>query len=450
MSIHYLDDEVMMPMRRGIGITVFATTAFVGLGRAAPGGAQTVSTPSGGKEVPSAHGRSWIAFPDPLLTVRMDANGNITATAAPIAVAHEESGPMCAGVIMVSATPSNKQPPSAVVFPPPGRCSVDASAATLRLPVDSAAKFAQICQSPAKETPPPMVCTVEQGMVKCTPVIGPAPALPQVGDAWRRAEGWTGRVPYNGVVQVATAYARVAPELVGNLINPGVQVTCDRVPCVTFAKTLPDAATGKPYRAQLFSGAHSPVTITRDSFPAGLHAGADGYLTGTPTTPGYYDVSVGFDESYACPWNFQTMLSKGGPSHWSRAYKLSVRDGTPPAFASFATSADSVPSAGGNVTVTVQVTDNVGVAKILSSRLKSDGTGNTSTMNLSSGSAANGTWTITWPMAANTNPTPVSYTIKVWAVDAANNVTNATPRTVVVSGASSDPMPVRIPVPTRP
>ena len=431
--------KIILPMRTRVGITG-ACALFLATCLPAPRAqGQTVKAAPGSVEVPSAHGRTWLFFPDPLLTVRMDRNGNVTASAAPISVAHEETSPMCAAVLMVSAMTSTGAGSSSRSFPSPGSCSFDATAATLILPVDKLAGYASICKQPWKETPPPYNCTVDNaGRTNCV-YTGISQPLPLVGPAWRRAEGWSGRVPYNGVVQVVMNYAMAAPERVKDLINPGVQVTCDAVPCVTFPKALPEATTGRPYRAQLFAGAHAPVTITgaSTSTPPGLSAAADGYLSGAPTTPGVYEVSVGFDESYACPWNMQTMLSGGGgKSHWSQKFQMTVRDGTPPVVSSVTTSADTVPASGGNVVVTAQATDNAGVVKMMSSRLRPDGTSNTMEMARVSGSAASGTWTITWPIAANSTPTPDSSTIKVWALDAAGNSGYGTQLTVVAQGQS--------------
>lgn len=421
-------------------------------------GAQTlVKAAPGAVEVKASHGQTWLSFPDPLLTVRMDKDGRVIATAAPISVAHEEAGPMCVPVMQVAALPSNKD--GGRVAPiVPQKCNFDASAATLVLPVDSAVRYARICNERKDVSAQPMECGYDKTAPwKCRPMVGftnPIPVKPDSGDAWRRAEGWTGTVYLNGRLVVNLVYGNGSMDIARDG-GGNVRLTCDAVPCVKFAtfavrdgspRVMPDALTGRPYRVQMFSGAQPPLTFDRMDAPPGMTIGQDGYLSGTPTTPGSYQMMVGFTESRGCPWNKRT-LDTGGNSHWGEFFWVTVKDGTPPVVSSFTTSADTLPAGGGNVDVVLQASDMVGIVKVLSSRV-GPGANHTAAMTLASGTAANGTWKISWPVPANTSTSPAAFTIKAWAVDEAGNVVNAAPKTVVVSVPG--PALPRIPVPTRP
>ena len=442
-----------MPMRWSIsGIAIMAVLAVTGAMSGAKGQTLVKAAPNS-EEVKASHGRTWVAFPDPLFTIRMDKNGQITGTVAPISVAHEEDGPMCAAVRFVAALATNGAGAKMATFTPAPRCSFSASDATLVLPLDSAAKYAQVCNEPSRDLTGSNCIPDGMGGFRC--LTPPIPTV-VIGPAWRRAEGWSGRVPFNGVLHVDVAYERYGPDHAKDVVNPGVQLTCDAVPCMTWSKSLPadamgrhrlpDAFSGKPYRVQLFSGARPPITFDTAKPPAGLTVGPDGYLSGTPTTIGYSEFRVAFTESYACPWNTQTLLSKGGSSHWSEAFGVIVRDGEAPTISAFTTSADTLAAGGGDVAVTLQLADNVGVTKVLSSR-SGPAANHTAAMTLAGGSARSGTWKITWPVPANTTTTPAAYTIKAWAVDEANNVVNATPKTVVVGGTAGQAPLARPPIP---
>ena len=173
-------------------------------------------------------------------------------------------------------------------------------------------------------------------------------------------------------------------------------------------------------------------------------------VTAMTSTPGG-GTSVTFPSPGRCSFDaaaatlMQTILSNGGNSRWSKALKLFVRDGTPPVVSSVASSADTVPAGGGNVVVTAQATDDAGVVKMMSSRLRPDGTSNTMEMARTAGSAASGTWTITWAIAANGGPTPGSSTIKVWALDGAGNSAYGKVLTVVVrAGSGQEPQSLQV------
>src|SRR5512142_102040 len=175
-----------MPMRRRIGGTaVFALLLFGGAMPAAK--AQTlVKAAPNSEEAKATHGRTWVSFPSQLYTIRMDKDGKVTGTVAPISVAHEEPGEAtCAGVRSVGAL-SNVAGSAMTVFTPMPRCNFNATDATLMLPLDSIGKLAKVCNQPAQaELTGGSGCRTELMTGKLVCVL---PPVPTPGAAWRRRD----------------------------------------------------------------------------------------------------------------------------------------------------------------------------------------------------------------------------------------------------------------------
>ena len=416
---------------RGRVVLVAIAAGLLAPGRAS---AQATTAPTG-TEVHTSHGRTWIDFPYPLFQARMDRDGKVTASATAIGVAHQDATPGCTAALGVRAITGVAASDRVVLFPTP-RCSFGADAAALALGTDSAARMAKkVCEdslSYARNTIPVCRGVDSFGRPQCGPAPDPLFLGPsKKGPSWRREKGFSAVLPFGGAIDVKILYANGSEDAVAHVPGPGVQLTCDAVPCVTRVETgFPNAAAGRPYRALVFSGLKPPLRFDSLQVPPGLSVGPDGYLSGVPSRPGDYHVVVHLVDNSACVWN--------PGSRWWDEFMLTVRDLDGPTIAGFTTSPDTLPYAGGDVTTTVQASDNVGVAKVVSSRTLPDGTGNSGILQRVSGSDADGIWKMTWSLPANGAKDPVAYIIKAWALDAANNETRAAAgRTVVVRGHPS-------------
>jgi hypothetical protein len=102
---------------------------------------------------------------------------------------------------------------------------------------------------------------------------------------------------------------------------------------------------------------------------------------------------------------------------------------------SFTVSPDTLPSNGGDVVAKIVATDNVAVTSVFLTLKQPDGHVGGGAMPLTSGTTANGTWTMTWTASANGASTPVAYTVTVRVGDKEGNSVQLGPKTITVSGA---------------
>ncbi|HEU5223046.1 MAG TPA: putative Ig domain-containing protein [Candidatus Lumbricidophila sp.] len=91
-----------------------------------------------------------------------------------------------------------------------------------------------------------------------------------------------------------------------------VQITKD--PMITTDKTLPDAVAGSAYSTQLTERGGTPAfgwSIDSGALPAGMTLSTDGVISGTPTTPGTYQVKVRLRDAAAQKdWRLFTITVK--------------------------------------------------------------------------------------------------------------------------------------------
>lgn len=115
-------------------------------------------------------------------------------------------------------------------------------------------------------------------------------------------------------------------------------------------------------------------------------------------------------------------------------------DREPPAIVSYTAAPEKLASSGGDVVTTVHVKDNLGVTRVSAWAVKPDGskTG-VSYMKMQSGTATDGTWTMTWPLWVNGSNQPVTWTINITAYDAAGNQSSSS-RSVVVDRKYAPPL----------
>jgi hypothetical protein len=98
----------------------------------------------------------------------------------------------------------------------------------------------------------------------------------------------------------------------------------------------------------------------------------------------------------------------------------------------------SLPVQGGEVTLSVKASDNVGVTQVLVGQIHGQQT--TGTVPLASGSPMNGEWRLKWAIGANSGTVVQTYTINVQVRDAAGNATNAQPMQLTVAGRAAGPL----------
>jgi hypothetical protein len=112
-------------------------------------------------------------------------------------------------------------------------------------------------------------------------------------------------------ITVSGLGAHGQPQLLGQ-----VTLTVDAAPLVITTTSLPAATAGTPYSQQLrTTGGTGPYTWTSGALPAGLTLSAGGLLSGTPTVPGTYSVTVtaADGESPAQTVQQQTTLTVAAP-----------------------------------------------------------------------------------------------------------------------------------------
>lgn len=125
--------------------------------------------------------------------------------------------------------------------------------------------------------------------------------------------------------------------------------------------------------------------------------------------------------------------------------QLGVPDTQAPRIDNVTITPQTFTSAGGNVTVNVRVSDNVGLASVRLDLTLPDGQIRPMEMSFASGSYMNGEWRSSWSMWANTRTTQAVYGIKVTAMDASRNTVNSQSFPITVAGVP--PVSIRTPSP---
>lgn len=192
---------------------------------------------------------------------------------------------------------------------------------------------------------------------------------------------------------------------------------------------LPNAATGRPYDAQLFSGG-CQARVTTSTLPSnlGLGFGNLGRISGTPSPNVRGELKFTFQVIDGC---LPEPVTKTGSA------SLKIVDVISPIIQSAAVERSSLDSAGGEVEFVVKATDNIGVAVVMGIFGKPDGT--------SSGfhvpfNATTKDWRWKWTMPSNTGSTALTYTVKGRVSDEAGHLVESAPVTVTVAGRTSTPL----------
>jgi len=124
------------------------------------------------------------------------------------------------------------------------------------------------------------------------------------------------------------------------------------------------------------------------------------------------------------------------------------RDRTPPQLLSFVVAPDTLPFAGGNVTITVKASDNESVASVTALYLRPDGTQSGIRVPMTGGAAANGEWKTAWSVPMNADARPKVYVVKVTVVDGGGNAVTSPAKSISVAPKGSAPtMPKRPGIP---
>lgn len=218
--------------------------------------------------------------------------------------------------------------------------------------------------------------------------------------------------------------------------------------CAASPASLPLATEGVAYNASILTSTSPGLAgMNASNLPTGL-ALVGRYVTGTPTAPGSF--SIGLNKYYrnGCGKPIPEKQTDEGPAtHLSHeTVTLRVRDTHAPTISGFTVTPETLGFAGGNVTLTVLAADNAGVTRILMTTRHPDGHSGSAQVPMSGGTAANGTWSITFALGGNATSAPVSYAFTISASDLDGNTSKAGPRTVVVAGHSAEP---RIPLPLK-
>ena len=206
--------------------------------------------------------------------------------------------------------------------------------------------------------------------------------------------------------------------------------------CAHWAATpLPPAVVGQEYSTELYTLPKSKSPAVLSSVPPGLQARLDqasGTLYGTPTQKGQFALHLqvsGLGSACLALDTVTLALTVGDAK--------SVAHNEPPRLVSFTVTPETLPSNGGQVTATIQATDAVGVKSAYVTLTQPDGHVGGGSMSLTSGTAANGTWTLSWSNAGNSSATPALYTLTARVTDQQGNTLNVAAKTYTVSGYSS-------------
>jgi hypothetical protein len=212
--------------------------------------------------------------------------------------------------------------------------------------------------------------------------------------------------------------------------------------CASSPASLPLAIEGVAYNASILTST-SPALggMSASNLPPGL-ALVDRYVRGTPTGPGTFSVTLKKYYRNGCgkPLVSKPSSESPGTNMSIETITLKVRDSHPPVISSFAVAPETLGSSGGSVTLTVQASDNSGVARILMTTRHPDGHSGSAMIPLTGGTALNGTWSITFALGGNSTNVPVNYAFTVSASDADGNTSNAGPKTIVVAARTALPL----------
>jgi hypothetical protein len=188
---------------------------------------------------------------------------------------------------------------------------------------------------------------------------------------------------------------------------------------------IPAGRVGQSYSAQLFQGGRDPSAVLSGG-PGGLQLSKTGVLSGVPAVPGAFKL------------NIQVTESCGGKPRFATA-TLEITETTPPQISSVTLTPNPLPANGGEVTLSVRASDNVGVARVLLTQIKPSGEQNSGIVPPVAGTPTNGEWRTQWRIAGNSGMTAQTYTIKVTVNDAAGNAVEAPPIQLTVAGGSAGP-----------
>ena len=205
--------------------------------------------------------------------------------------------------------------------------------------------------------------------------------------------------------------------------------------CAASPAALPVATEGVAYNASILTSA-SPALggMTASGLPPGL-ALVDRYVRGTPATPGTYAIGLkkyyrnGCGKPVPAKENPETPVT----SMSTEVVTLKVRDTHPPTIGGFTVTPNTLGASGGSVTLTVKAADNVVVNRIMMTTLHPDGHSGSALVPMTGGTAANGTWSISFALGGNATSAPVSYAFTINASDLDGNTAKAGPATVVVA-----------------
>ena len=127
------------------------------------------------------------------------------------------------------------------------------------------------------------------------------------------------------------------------------------------------------------------------------------------------------------------------------------KDKIPPKIASFTVTPTVFDYTGGNITVAVKASDNIGVQAVTMHLTKPDGTRSGMRLPPAGGTAANGEWKTSWTMPGNFGSAPQTYSIYISVSDNGGNLTTGQPVSVTVPVAPPKPqMPNRPTAPRNP
>ncbi|MFB3817361.1 MAG: hypothetical protein ACE147_06840 [Candidatus Methylomirabilales bacterium] len=114
-------------------------------------------------------------------------------------------------------------------------------------------------------------------------------------------------------------------------------------------------------------------------------------------------------------------------------------DSVPPQLLSFTLTPQALPSAGGDVMLTVKASDNSAVQSVTAHYTKPGGAESTMQVPLAGGTPRNGEWRATWREHPNMGSSPLVSSVRVTVRDATSNATNSQPLTITVAPVAAEP-----------